>query len=48
VKAADPSNPLDSNGNGTKMVEGLEKDLKIEVSAGDKKKVFQVEPAWNM
>ena len=47
VKAADPSNPLDSNANGTKMVEGLEKDLKIEVSAGDKKKVFEVEPAWN-
>lgn len=47
VKAADQSNPLDSNANGTKMVEGLEKDLKIEVSAGDKKKVFEVEPAWN-
>ncbi|HKQ21285.1 MAG TPA: hypothetical protein VJS91_04550 [Nitrososphaeraceae archaeon] len=47
VKAADPSTPLDSNANGTKMVEGLEKDLKIEVSAGDKKKVFEIEPAWN-
>jgi len=47
VKTADPSSPLDSNANGTKMVEGLEKDLKFEISAGDKKKVFVVEPAWN-
>lgn len=46
VKTADPSNPLDSNANGSKMVEGLEKDLKFEVSAGDKKKVFEIEPAW--
>ena len=46
VKTADPSNPLDSNANGTKMVEGLEKDLKFEISAGDKKKVFEIEPAW--
>jgi hypothetical protein len=47
VKTADPSNPLDSNANGTKMVEGLEKDLKFEISAGDKNKTFAIEPAWN-
>lgn len=46
VKTADPSNPLDSNANGSKMIEGLEKDLKFEISAGDKKKVFEIEPAW--
>ena len=28
------------------MVEGLEKDLKFEISAGDKKKVFVIEPAF--
>jgi hypothetical protein len=29
------------------MVEGLEKTLKFEISAGDKKKVFEIEPAFN-
>ena len=46
VKTADPSSPLDSNANGTKMVEGLENDLKFEISAGEKKKIFDIEPAW--
>jgi hypothetical protein len=47
ISKADPTNPLDSNANGTKMVEGLEKTLKFEISAGDKKKVFEIEPAFN-
>jgi hypothetical protein len=47
IRSADPSNPLDRNANGTKMIEGLEKDLKFEISAGDKKKVFEIEPAFN-
>lgn len=47
VGIADPSAPLDRNANGTKMIEGLEKDLKFEISAGDKKKVFEIEPAFN-
>ena len=47
IRTADPSNPLDRNANGTKMVEGLEKDLKFEIAAGDKKKVFVIEPAFD-
>jgi hypothetical protein len=47
IRTADPSNPLDRNANGTKMIEGLERDLKFEVSAGDKKKVFEIEPAFD-
>jgi hypothetical protein len=47
IRIADPSNPLDRNANGTKMIEGLEKDLKFEVSAGDKKKVFLIEPTFD-
>ncbi len=46
IKTADQSNLLDRNSNGTRMVEGMEKNLKFEVSAGDKKKVFEIEPAW--
>jgi hypothetical protein len=47
IRTADPSNPLDRNANGTKMIEGLERDLKFEVSAGDKKKIFEIEPAFD-
>ena len=47
IRTADPSNPLDRNANGTKMIEGLENDLKFEVSAGDKKKIFEIEPAFD-
>jgi hypothetical protein len=47
IRTADPANPLDRNANGTKMVEGLERDLKFEVSAGDKKKIFEIEPAFD-
>lgn len=47
IKMADPTNPLDRNANGTKMIEGLEKNLKFEISAGDKKKVLDIEPAFN-
>ena len=47
IRKADPANPLDSNANGTQLIEGLEKTLKFEISAGDKKKVFEIEPAFN-
>jgi hypothetical protein len=47
IRTADPSNPLDRNANGTEMIEGLERDLKFEVSAGDKKKIFEIEPAFD-
>jgi hypothetical protein len=46
IVLADPADPLNSDSNGTKNVEGLEKDLKFEITAGDKKKELQVEPAW--
>ena len=47
IRKADPANPLDRNANGTQLIEGLEKTLKFEISAGDKNKVFEIEPAFN-
>lgn len=47
IRMADPTNPLDRNSNGTKMIEGLEKTLKFEISAGDKKKILEIEPAFD-
>jgi hypothetical protein len=44
--APDPEDPMNSQSNGTKPVEGLEKTLKVELSAGPKKKVMQLEPAF--
>ncbi len=29
------------------MIDGLEKTLKFEISAGDKKKILEIEPAFN-
>ena len=46
ISLADKSDPLNSDANGTTNVEGLEKSLKFEVSAGDKKKQLDIEPAW--
>jgi hypothetical protein len=46
IALADPADPLNSDSNGTTNVDGLEKTLKFEISAGDKKKELQVEPAW--
>ena len=46
IALADPADPLNSDSNGTTNVEGLEKTLKFEISAGDKKKELQVEPTW--
>ena len=37
---------MNSQSNNTKAVEGLEKTLKVELSAGPKKKVMQFEPAF--
>src|SRR3954454_878359 len=42
----DPKDPMNSRANGTIPVENLEKILKVEVSAGPKKKVFDFEPAF--
>jgi hypothetical protein len=46
IALADPADPLNSDSNGTTDVEGLEQAIKFEISAGDKKKELQVEPAW--
>lgn len=40
----DPKDPTSDNANGTKPIQGLEKTLKVEVSAGDKKKVLDFDP----
>jgi hypothetical protein len=40
----DPKDPTSDSSNGTKPIQGLEKTLKVEVSAGPKKKVFDFDP----
>ena len=42
----DPNDPVDSKANGTKPIEELENILKVELAAGDKKKVLNFEPAY--
>jgi hypothetical protein len=42
----DPKNPMDSSANGTKPVTGLEKTLKVIVSAANKSQTFALEPAF--
>ena len=42
----DPSDPTNSQANGTKPIEGLEKMLKVYVSAGAKNKTLDFEPAF--
>jgi hypothetical protein len=42
----DPSDPVNSQANGTKPIEGLEKMLKVDISAGDKNKTIDFEPAF--
>jgi hypothetical protein len=42
----DHKDPLNSFANGSKPIEGLEKMLKVEISAGAKKKVLALEPAF--
>jgi hypothetical protein len=42
----DPSDPVNSQANGTKPIEGLESMLKVDVSAGDKNKTLNFEPAF--
>src|SRR6476661_4021567 len=42
----DPKDSLNSFANGSKPIEGLEKMLKVEISAGPKKKVLALEPAF--
>ncbi|MDQ4023186.1 MAG: hypothetical protein M3224_05625 [Thermoproteota archaeon] len=40
------TDPLNSNANGTRPIEGLEKMLKVEISAGNKNKTLDFEPAY--
>jgi hypothetical protein len=40
------SDPVNSEANGTRPIEGLEKMLKVEISAGDKNKTLDFEPAF--
>src|SRR6476620_7945932 len=42
----DPKDPMNSQANGTKPVEGLENTLKVIVSAGNKNQTFALEPAF--
>jgi hypothetical protein len=42
----DPSDPVNSNANGSKPIEGLESILKVDVTAGNKNKTFAFEPAF--
>jgi hypothetical protein len=46
IKIADPKAPTDSAAQGAKPVEGLEQTLKVEISAGEKKKIFDLAPAY--
>lgn len=46
VLTPDPSDPMNSNAPDAKPVEGLEKTLKLEVSAGDRKMTQEIEPAF--
>ena len=42
----DPSDPVNSQANGTKPIDGLESMLKVDVSAGDKNRTLDFEPAF--
>jgi hypothetical protein len=42
----DPNDPVNSKANGTKPIERLENVLKVELAAGDKKKVLNFEPTY--
>lgn len=46
ISITDPANPSDSASSQIKPVEGLDKTLKVEISAGDKKKTFDLVPAF--
>ncbi len=46
IRLADPKAPLDFSSPNLKPVEKLETSLKVEISAGGKKKVFGFEPAF--
>lgn len=46
VYTPDPKDPMNSVAKGVKPVEGLEKTIKVELLAGPKNKVLQLEPAF--
>ncbi len=46
VLRADPNNPMNSSAEGAAPVEGLEQTVQVEIAAGNKTKVLQLEPAF--
>jgi hypothetical protein len=46
VLRADPSNPMNSSAAGASPMEGLEQTIQVEIAAGNKTKVLQLEPAF--
>jgi len=46
VLRADPNNPMNSTAEGAAPVEGLEQTVQVEIAAGNKTKVLQLEPAF--
>jgi hypothetical protein len=46
VLRADPDNPMNSSAAGAAPVEGLEQTVQVEIAAGNKTKVLQLEPAF--
>lgn len=46
VLRADPNNPMNSSAEGAAPVEGLEETIQVEIAAGNKTKVLQIEPAF--
>src|ERR671923_1337399 len=46
VLRADPNNPMNSSAEGAAPVEGLDQTLQVEIAAGNKTKVLQIEPAF--
>jgi hypothetical protein len=46
VLRADPNNPMNSSAAGAAPIEGLEQTIQVEIAAGNKTKVLQIEPAF--
>jgi hypothetical protein len=46
VLRADPNNPMNSSAEGAAPIEGLEETIQVEIAAGNKTKVLQIEPAF--
>jgi hypothetical protein len=46
VLQADPNDPMNSRGEGATPVEGLDQTLQVEIGAGDRTRVMQLNPAF--